>query len=428
MTAIATSARSALPTPAHRTAVATSRAEWILLLFIATQVCAGVLRWLLGKTGLAAAIYLPTALLWAHIAWIALHHALRNDLSMSALALGGTLLLAAFTGFLSLPLKQVIFGLWVLTPLVYGYAIGTRIDFARPALSAAAAVLLAIAVAGVLFDQYFDCPWVGANFELAGKEISGSRDWYISGHRRLAGFARSSFDAAGQITVFAVVVNAGLRSRMLRWLVWALALVGVGYTTARGVLLAMFVAILVIEAPRALRGLVARTTTAVGFGWISLPPLLAWTVDFSQMARLQLGSSYGSYLDRMSGMWPEAFRLLTDAPLPPLGRGIGGIGAAQPLFEPGRFNAADNLLVYQGVVLGAMSLPIIAVFLLSAWQRAVRVGTGDIATGALCLIVLWYGAVSNIVEHPVLAIVYGAMISLGFATLMPVHHSRRTRP
>ena len=388
----------------------------VLLLFVTSQLLAGVLRWLLGKVGLAPLIYLPTALLWGQVAWIALQRIVRNDLSMSALALAATLLLGVLVGCLSLDAKQAIFGAWVLTPLVYGYAVGGELEMSRPAMRIAAVVALCAACLGVFADNAFACPWVGANFELAGKEITGSRDWNIGEHRRLAGFSRSSFDAAGQITVFAVLINADLRTRLLRWSVWALAIVAVGYTTARGVLVSMFVAMAVIESPRALQRAAAIGATVVGLLWMSLPPLLAWTVDFGQSARLLLKASYGSYLDRMANMWPDALQLLAGAPLPPFGRGIGGIGAAQTLFEPARFNAADNLLVYQCVALGAFALPIIAVFMLGACRRATR-WPDHAPLAALGLIAIWYGAVSNIVEHPILAIVYGLTLRQAFSSL-----------
>lgn len=418
---------------AHPHADAPSRAAGgfataVLTLFVGSQVLAGVLRWLLGKVGLAPAIYLPTALLWANVAWIALQRILRNDLSMSALALAGAMTLGVLVGCLSLETKQVAFGAWVLTPLVYGYAIGGAFDLSHPAVRAGAGIALLVACLGVFGDDSIRYPWVGANFELAGKEITGSRDWNIGEHRRLAGFSRSSFDAAGQITVFAVLVNAGMRLRLLRLMIWALAIAGVAYTTARGVLVSMFVAMAVIESPRALQRLAAMGATGLGLLWMSLPPLLAWTVDFSQIARLLLKASYGSYLDRMANMWPEALQLLAGAPLPPLGRGIGGIGAAQTLFEPDRFNAADNLLVYQGVALGALALPLVAVFMLGTFRRATRFAPEQAPLCAFGLIVIWYGAVSNIVEHPILAVAYGIVLARAFSSLSAHPTSLRSSP
>lgn len=391
----------------------------ILLVFVFSQVLSGVLRWTLGSIGLQALIYAPAVLLWMDIARIGLRSFGRGEMSMAALWLCLILLLAMLVGMLSLPTKQVVFGAWILAPLLFGYAATSGIKLSAPGMRIAALGALVIAAVGVIGNAYLEYPWVGANFELGGKEIAGSREWHIGEQRRLAGFARSSFDCAGQIAVFAVVVNAAMRSRFARWLVWGLTLVAIGYTTARGVLLAVLAAMVVIEAPAALRRLAAAGMLGLGLALIVLPPLLAWTGDYSQVARLQMKAVYGSYLDRMSSMWPEALALLANSPVPPLGRGLGGIGAAQTLFEPDAFNAADNVLVYQFVTLGALALPIIATFFIGA-LRHVSASDADARTRfGLYVIVIWYGSVGNIVEHPLLALSYGLLLYASFAKIKP---------
>lgn len=127
-------------------------------------------------------------------------------------------------------------------------------------------------------------------------------------------------------------------------------------------------------------------------------------------------------------MWPDALQLLLESPLPVLGRGLGGIGAAQTLFEPSRFNAADNLFVYQLVTLGGMALPLFAIAAHGAWRIAnadtrAAAWHNAAALRAFALIVLWYGAVSNIVENPMLAMLYGLLLAKSFEILRsrPLH-------
>ncbi len=391
----------------------------ILLLFVASQVLSGVLRWTLGSIGLQALIYAPAVLLWLDIAWIGARSIARGELSMSALWLCLLLVLAMLVGLLSLPAKQVVFGAWILAPALFGYAAAEGLDLSAGGIRIAAFAALAVASFGVIGNAYLEYPWVGANFELGGKEIAGSREWHIGEQRRLAGFARSSFDCAGQIAVFAVVVNTAMRSRFARWLVWGLTLVAIGYTTARGVLLAVLAAMVVIEAPAALRRLPAAGMLSLGMALITLPPLLAWTGDYTQVARLQMKAVYGSYLDRMSSMWPEALGLLANSPAPPLGRGLGGIGAAQTLFEPDAFNAADNLFVYQFITLGALALPIIATFVIGALRHVSARDPGARTRFGLYVIVIWYGSVGNIVEHPLLALAYGLLLYASFKKIKP---------
>lgn len=401
----------------------------ILLLFVASQVLSGVLRWALGSVGLAALVYVPALLLWLEVARIALGRIVSGRLSMSALWLCLALVLAMLVGLLSLPAKQVLFGTWILAPVLFGHAATGGLDLSARGIRVAAFLAMAVAAFGVIGNAYLDYPWVGANFELGGKDIAGSREWHIGEQRRLAGFARSSFDCAGQIAVFAVIVNASMRNRLLRWGVWGLAIVAIDYTTSRGVLLALLAAMAVIEAPAALRRLASAGALGLGLALITVPPLLAWTGDYSQVARLQMKAVYGSYLDRMSSMWPGALDLLAGSPVPALGRGLGGIGAAQTLFEPDAFNAADNLFVYQFVTLGALALPIIAVFAIGALRQAFADGDAARTRFGLCLVVIWYGSVGNIVEHPILAMTYGLLLHAAFETIKPRHaHPRGTTP
>lgn len=410
--------------PAHRRPGLAAWLQWaphlILLVFIVSQVTAGVLRWALGLYGLQALIYVPTLLLWAQIVGVILRSLHDAALSRSSLLLSCLLCTSVLVGALSLPLKQVLFGAWVLTPLLYGYAAASLLKFDHTSYRLAALAVLVIASVGIIVNAYTSYPWVGANFQLAGKEIAGTREWHIGERQRLAGLSRSSFDAAGQIAVFAAMFVVNEKRLWLRGAVWVLAASAVMLSTARGIMLAMLVTIVMVECEHLRLRFATRALTAVGGLWISLPPLIGWSIDLSQTARLQMRAAWGSYLDRMSNMWPEALQLLLDSPCALLGRGIGGIGAAQTMFEPDRVNAADNLFVYQLVVLGAMALPLLAIVAYGTWRTA---SGSDAAHGpfrAFGLIVLWYGAVSNIVEHPVLAMLYGLLLQRSFAALRPV--------
>ena len=391
----------------------------ILLSFVAAQVFAGVLRWALGSVHLQALIYVPTLLVWADIGLVVIETIRARALSRATLWLACLLVVGALTGLLSLPPQQVAFGAWVLTPLIYGYALADRWPLTDVAYRRAALALLVLACVGIVGNAYIAYPWIGANFELGGKEIAGARDWSIGERQRLAGFARSSFDAAGQIAILAALCNVGEPRRWVRGAIWLLAVTAVMLSTARGILLAMAVATIAIEAEHLGKRIVARAWLALGHAWMALPPLIGWTVDFGQEARLQLHSSHGSYLDRLANMWPGARDLWLDAPMPWLGRGIGGIGAAQTLFEPDRFNAADNLMVYQCVALGALAFPLLACAVLGLWRIGASARADAATLCAFALIVVWYGAVSNIVEHPILAATYGLLLQRSVGLLRP---------
>lgn len=406
-----------------------------LLVFIATQVCAGVLRWSLDAVGLSVLTYAPTALLLACIAGVAAAHGLRGMIPIRGLLLGLLLCLGVLIALFSVPAKQAVFGLWILTPLMFGYACARPEWLTSPACRTVALSALLVAGVGVVFDQWLDYPWTGSSFELGGKSIAGSREWHIGERPRLAGLSRSSFDAAAHIAVFAVVAAIHTRTRLSRACIWALAVYAIHCTTSRGILLALAVAVAVIEAPQVLRRMTTVLATLGGLAFAVLPPVIAATVDLSQVARLQLRSSHGSFLDRMSEMWPSAYALLWSSPAPALGRGIGGIGAAQNLFEPDAFNAGDNLFVYGLVVFGLLALPIFLALARAAMSAALRIDHTPTAPMIPCLylLVVWYGAVSNIVENPLPAAILGLLLACALQYRLPTvapqehfFHERKT--
>jgi hypothetical protein len=154
-----------------------------------------------------------------------------------------------------------------------------------------------------------------------------------------------------------------------------------------------------------------RGVFTLGLIWLFVPPILGWSLDWSQAARVDIDHPlYGSFIDRMNDMWPRALKLITDSETVILGRGLGGIGVPVDVFEPALANAGDNLWVYAMVVMGVVGLPLfvigyIQVFKLCGqtlskpWQEAL----------VLAVMANWYGGVSNIVEHAVLALAFGVV-------------------
>jgi hypothetical protein len=110
----------------------------------------------------------------------------------------------------------------------------------------------------------------------------------------------------------------------------------------------------------------------------------------------------------MNDMWPKAMDLATLHGLPLLGRGIGGIGVPLSLFEPSLFNAGDNVFVYCWVIIGIFSIPIFAAGFLALFRMCKDIHSEKIRTTlVLAVAVNWYGGVSNILEHALLACAMG---------------------
>jgi hypothetical protein len=93
-----------------------------------------------------------------------------------------------------------------------------------------------------------------------------------------------------------------------------------------------------------------------------------------------------------------------------LGRGLGGIGVPVSIFEPALANAGDNVFVYSYVLVGVFAIPIFVLgiaILLKLSGMSKREDLQDMLL--LAVIINWYGGVSNILEHAVLALAMGVV-------------------
>ena len=152
---------------------------------------------------------------------------------------------------------------------------------------------------------------------------------------------------------------------------------------------------------------------AWGILWVLIPPLMGWSLDWRELARTDIDNPlYGSFIDRMNDMWPRAWDLATVQGLPPLGRGMGGIGSALSIFEPDLANAGDNVFVYLWVVVGVVALPMWVAVQHGLFRLVPRASVGSPAAMALALspAVMGYGGVSNIFEHAMLAAGMGGIV------------------
>lgn len=384
------------------------------LVFLLMQLMGGVVRWVLDMLGAAVLAYLPNVLMWACIGFVVVYDLLMQRLRPSAMGFMALVLLSMVVGYTNThSLTQVVFGLWVLTPFLFGLTVAPAL-LLRPQQSMVLLYVLAgIAVGGVVLHSTTPLPWVGLSYSVGGVEVEGAREWQTSGgNQRLSGFARSSFDVAGQIIVVAALLSLRLARAWQRVLLWALCGYAVSLATSKGILLALLMTVVASEALLRQRPKLLVMPYIVGIIWLFVPPILGWTMDWSKAAHTDLDNPlYGSFIDRMNDMWPRALALATDYGLPLLGRGMGGIGVAVSIYEPQLTNAGDNVFVYCAVLIGTLVVPLFAL----GFAMLIRLGLHlpsyqrqDLQTVLLLAVIInWYGAVSNILEHAVLALAMG---------------------
>jgi hypothetical protein len=269
-----------------------------------------------------------------------------------------------------------------------------------------------IAIGGVIINSFVSYPWVGVSYQIGGVEVEGAREWQTSGgNARLSGLARSSFDVAGQIVVAAGLLSLQIRHPLARLFLWTLCTVAVSLSTSKGILLALLMTIIASEALIRRHARALGFTFVIGIFWMFVPPILGWTMDWQEAARTDIDNPlYGSFIDRMNDMWPKALDLAVVHGLPLLGRGLGGIGVPVSIFEPALANAGDNVFVYCVVLIGVFAVPIFVIGITVLLKLCNQLGREDVRDVMLLAVIInWYGGVSNILEHALLALTMGIM-------------------
>jgi hypothetical protein len=209
-----------------------------------------------------------------------------------------------------------------------------------------------------------------------------------------------------------------LRSVAVRVAVWLLSGVAVALTTTKGAvgayLVATFLVPLVLSIdPRRygeqkLRRIVPQAAVTVLGLFAGMVPLLASQLETGIIEEGTVQHFlFASFGERISLTWPSSFGLLESWQFV-IGRGIGGIGAAQTYFEIDRFCPADSLFVYLYVTAGLVGAAMYLVLIAGVWTLNLSAPGGQLAFFVL-LFVLVYGTTVNVVESAV------ALMSIGAA-------------
>jgi hypothetical protein len=382
-----------------------------IALYFLTFLVEGPLRYYLALANLETALYARDAILLGGIVLAAYKH-LQRPVS---LYVPGLLFLIAFHGltgilFTEQPM-QVAFGLKMLLPFMLGLLIDKWARLEAGALQAVVLVFFLVCVSGIFLNEFYTFDWEGFIYRVGETNVQGAvRWWHDGGQKRLAGFARSSYDAAIQALVCAIFLAVYLRPVALRIVVWIIAGIAIGLTTTKGALVA-YAALTIFFA---LRGFVNKYGEQWLLRLLCLPaavmillPVYSGIVDVqldfdSPVERFLLGS----YAERMETVWPRAFDNLNQAGSFIIGRGIGGVGTPQLYFEPGLWNFADNLFVFVFSTCGIFSL-FYFFFLLWQAQRMELRRQSDTLTYAILMFCFVYGITTAVLENGVIAFLLG---------------------
>lgn len=396
-----------------------------LALYFLTFVFEGPLRYVLALAGFETALYARDAVLLSALMLATLRH-LRRPVSLYVI---GLLFLLAFHGltgvlFTAQPL-QVAFGLKMILPFVLGVVLYKWARLESRALHGVVLFFFVATVSGIFLNYFQPFDWEGFTYRVGETNVQGAvRWWHDGGQKRLAGFARSSYDAAIVVLACAIFLAIYSRNAVGRLLLWAVAGLAIVLTTTKGALFA-YAVLSVFLALRLRLGKEAHTW-ALRFLWLPAGIMVLLPVysgvfsvrlDFdSPIERLLLGS----YAERMENVWPRAFENIEQAGSFLIGRGIGGIGTPQLYFEPALWNFADNLFVFIFSTCGIIAFAYIFFLLWQAQGLKLR-RSDDGLTYANLMFSFIYGITTAVLENAVIAFLLG----LAYGKLLESYSERQ---
>jgi len=395
--------------------------------FLLAKVMDGFLRWFFGLAGLGPLVYVPVA---ASLGIIVLHGIVvlsRFRGPLFATVCGVLFVIFAGLGlfFLGVP-KQVAFGIYVFSPILFG-AIAYRGFFVERHswLVPFAILVTALTLSGALLDMKFNLPWAGFSFEVGGEEVSGTRAWTTHGLERIAGFSRASYSLAKQSIIAALLYEAFGTNPWLKFGIWIISGGVVALSTTKGVLVAWLCISLYFMGRKILPRWMIMALPLLSVLCGILLPALSYFVDFSPYFdnNLILKIALGSFRSRLVITWPLAIQMVQDHGSLILGRGLGGIGTAQVgrelFYSPG-----DNMYVYFFGIMGLFSLFIYVPWLWTINKLKPYSNSDDHFIFLISLLVFIYGITTGVVEDPFIGFFLG--LSLAHLFLPKPDHADKT--
>jgi hypothetical protein len=319
------------------------------------------------------------------------------------------------------PVPAILFSAKIFLALLFGLASGRLLRGNERLFHALMVVFFLGSVAGVFLNAVVgDFPWEGAEYETAFGTVKNTRIWWAGGERRLAGFARASYNAAAVIGMAGAFLLAYQRRLIVKLLLAGIGGAAIYLTTMKGVFLSY--AIIAVWAIFFKGERLARTGLwlAVLFAIISLvSPVVSFAFSISPDTVRFAPSNLGSFVERVAITWPDAMSGLDVWWKWFTGLGFGGVASALKFSPAARVvNPIDNMSLYFYANFGLIGIAYYC-YLIKRIAELGEPGGGRYSVGllGLGLLVISYGITSQNIEDPMISILTGLIVACGFSGL-----------
>ncbi len=400
-----------------------SREERLVLILLVFLILASVLgalqRYVFSRNGLSFLIYVPKGVAGIYVLWWFGRRFLSEQWGGFEIGLAAVFAISSATGLVtSGKLLQVAFGLWSWIPLLLGFVVAPVLWKTRRSFNWCLALWILV-LTGILLDVYVDFPWSGKSYNIWDMTLRVGRSRMMQGIHRHTGFAQNSALAAYQLILFGLVLLGSDLKRTVRLTIWGVSGVGVLLTTNKTAFLTFFllsmVHILYLSARK-------RAVLRSIFQWLPSLFMVAgvWlpfsTLFIDYAAHLGHFRSFlgRSLMIRMSETWPAALHAIMEKGSLLLGRGMGGVGAAQYHFGRQAYVLSDNLYVALYACFGIGMFLIVFIFVKAMWKLRPFDDRWQYIAYCMGLTVLMKGITGIVLESTLLMVGSGVILGMAY--------------
>ena len=323
---------------------------------------------------------------------------------------------AVLSLWLSVPLISVFFSFKIFIGVLYGTALSKTLAENEAKLAYLFKFIFTISVAGVFLNYFIGIlPWEGDSFDSAFGSASTTKIWWADGERRIPGFSRSSYSAAGAIGITGIYWMASTKSKLSKSIIYIAGCASINITTSKG-MVAAFAAyglwLLFTKNTKKNQGIELKFILTLALLCVIIPVISA-LYDGNPSDIRTVPSFLSSFWDRISSSWPDTFKQLDKNYGYLLGKGLGGVGIAINISSANtnKFVPVDNIFWHAYSVFGLASL----IYFSYAAKTVVGLPKEAPETArqimAVLAIILAYGITSVIFEEAFFSIVFGAILN-----------------
>ncbi|MCO5948249.1 hypothetical protein [Mucilaginibacter flavidus] len=303
--------------------------------------------------------------------------------------------------------KVVLYFFYIIIPLFFFYFFNYEVlDFIATKKTIFISLFL-LCSAGIVYDYYFDFPWKGlASASIGGGNVDVSKDWTTGGIERIAGFSRSSYDAALAVMFFLILIICKYKNLVLIHIVFTIAFISIYLTTTKGCLVSLAVVYFVY----------ITNSFRERFKEFSLKTIVILLSALMIILPLGLLKDFEipffnnqSFKDRIYNEWPFIMHQFKDFISYVLGLGIGDVGLGKQLYGNARLaSPGDNFFIFLYSNLGLLAF--VLFFVIAKRLKIVK----DDLFKYMTVFLFSYGITTNILESPIGQLVITISLFMSF--------------